>query len=316
MIAIIGWWEFALALGVLALAVAELVGLMTARRAGLTKNVSRLVTHGLMILLSAVYAWLAVWWTTILESATVGLTGSRFGIANWGFLVLAVLLGLVIYELVAQIWAMHIGYTRSIPRLVTHVAMATIVTLMLMMNLTRWQVYRSEVLAGSGEAEVGSGLLQAVGWWELVLVAGVVLLARNEFLGLVAARRAGKTQNVSRLVVYGLLTGLAVIYAVIEVRWARGLETADSLALGGHPAIAEWGLVVLAALLFLALYAVATMAWARQFGLTHTVGRLVSNLVLASFVVLVVAINLTRWQMYFGILEESYQESIRSGGVR
>ena len=134
MLAIIGWWEFALACGVLLLAAAEVVGLIAARRAGLTRNVSRLVTHGLLVALSALYAWLAVWWSGSMSGSVEGLVGSRFGIANWGFLVLAGMLGLVLYELVAQIWAMHIGYTRSIPRLVTHVAMATIVTLMLMMS--------------------------------------------------------------------------------------------------------------------------------------------------------------------------------------
>ena len=315
MLDIIGWWEAALALGVMALALAELFGLVAARRAGLTTNLSRLVTHGLLAALSAIYARVAVWWSSALEGGVDGLAGSRFGIANWGFLILAALLFLVLYELVAQIWAMHMGYTSSVPRLVTHVAMATIVALMFMMNLTRWQIYRTGLVEDASLDTAGGSLLQVVGWWELVLLAGVVTLAVGEFVGLWSARRAGKTRNVSRLVVYGSLATLAVVYSWIEVSWARGLQSASSITIGsGQPAIAEWGLVVVAAMLFLAVYALVALAWARRFGLTSTVRRLVTHLVMAAFVVLIVAINLSRWQMYFGLLEQGYEESIRTSG--
>ena len=316
MLTIIGWWEFALALGVFALALAELVGLLRARRAGLTDNVSRLVTHGLLAVLSIVYAGVAVWWSGTLGGTVSGMVGTRFGIANWGLLVLAALLVLVLWELVAQILAMHMGFTRSVPRLVTHVSMATIVVLMFMMNLTRWQIYRTSVLEGSDPgAARGGGLLQAIGWWELVLLLGVLVLASGEFVGLWSARRAGKTDNVSRLVVYGALAVLAAVYSWIEVNWARGLAAEESITIGsGHPPIAEWGPVVLAFMLFVAVYAVVDLAWVRRFGLTRTGKRLVRHLVMAAFVILIVAINLSRWQMYFGLLEQSYQESIPPDG--
>lgn len=313
MIEVIGWWESALALGVLALALAELFGLIQARRAGLTENVSRLVTHGLLAAFSALYAWIAVWWSGTLGGTTDVIAGARFGIANWGFLVLAGMLILVVYELVAQIGAMDMGFTRNVPRLVTHVAMATVVVLMFMMNLTRWQLYRDGLLEDRAVDTAAGGLLQAVGWWEIVLVVGVVLLAAREFVALWAARRAGKTENFSRLVYHGTLTALAVVYSWIAVNWTRDLD--GTVTVGeGHPAIAEWGLFVVAGMLFVAVYSLVTLAWARRFGLTSTVKRWVTHLVMAAFVLLIGVINLSRWQMYFGLLEQSYEESIRPQG--
>ncbi len=252
-----------------------------------------------------------MWWSGTLTAAADGVVGTRFGIANWGFLVLAGMLILVLYELVAQVVAMDMGFTRSVPRLVSHVAMATIMVVMFMMNLTRWQIYRTGVLEGTG-AEGGGGLLQTVGWWELVIALGVVLLASGEFVALWAARRAGRTRNVSRLVMHGALAVCAAVYSWIEVSWARGLADADGITVGGgQPAVAEWGLFVVAIMLMLAVYLLVTLAWARRFGLTNTVKRLVTHVVMAAFVILVVAINLSRWQMYFRLLEESYEGSIQ-----
>ena len=161
MLSIIGWWEVALACGVLILATTEFAALVAARRAGLTRNVSRLVTHGSLAVLSVFYAWVSIRWSVFLEPSSAAATGSRFAVANWGFLVLAGVLGLAVYEVVGHVWAMELGQTRSISRLVTRLAMANFIILMTMMNLTRWQIYRSEVLAGRDAAAIGGEIGRA-----------------------------------------------------------------------------------------------------------------------------------------------------------
>lgn len=307
MLAVIGWWESALALGVLALALGEFIALLVARREGLTRNVSRLVTHGLLTVLCAAYAWAAIAWSQ-------SLGGSTQPMSNWSLLLLAGILGLALYEMVAHVWAMHAGATASVARLVTHMAMPMIAGLVLMMNLTRWQIYRTDVVADTVAAAAGSGMLERIGRWEVVLVAGVALLAVREIFGFVVARRAGNTANTWRLWIYGALTVLAAVYAWIEVSWARGLESTVSYGFGSaHPAMAAWGLGILAAMLFLSLYAFAVVAWARRFGLTESVERLATHLVIASFVVLVLVINLSRWQMYFDLVDQRYEQGIQTG---
>ena len=161
-------WEVELALAIFLVATGEYIGLVFARRQGLTRNVSRLVTHGFMAALSLIYAAGALWWWRALRQpeALAGVVDSPA--VNWTYLPLGTMIGVVAcYELWQHARAMALGLTRSVPRLITHLVMVLLIVMLIGLSVSRWQFYVDEYGASSvkpilvlqGEGELLSALL-------------------------------------------------------------------------------------------------------------------------------------------------------------
>ena len=148
MLRILILWELDLTLIILMVAVGEYVGLMLARRRGLTSNVSRLVTHGFLAAVSVIYA-AGTFWTWRMLPHPESLAHSTA--VNGAYLVIGVLAGLVAaYELWAHSRAMARKLTLSVPRLITHLVIFTLTVTLFGMATTRRQFYEEELERGYG----------------------------------------------------------------------------------------------------------------------------------------------------------------------
>ena len=145
MIELLSKWDIALAAATALLALGEFAALWVARRRGLTRNVSRLVTHGLIGLLMIVYASLALGWlqTFQLMSETGDFSLSRT--INWNYVILGWALALLIsFEIVAHLRAIKDGLTRNVSRLATRLVMLILMLIMLSLTLQKWDLFLDE----------------------------------------------------------------------------------------------------------------------------------------------------------------------------
>ena len=148
MFEVLSYWDLGLAVGTALLALGEVRGLIVARRKGLTRNVSRLVTHGLIALLMLVYAWFGVGWLQTYQSlgTQTDLTGIYTMIwtySLWG-LAIALLVGI---EISSHLRALSGGLTRNVTRLTTRLVMLMVLLVMLSVNLRRWDLFIDELEA-------------------------------------------------------------------------------------------------------------------------------------------------------------------------
>ncbi len=133
-------WEIALAGVILLLALAELLSLVIARKRGLTHNISRLVSHFALSLLLLVY--IALTWIWKESLALTGPSRSEAPTANWTYLLLAAVIGILVSrEVLSHLRARRQGLTRNLSRLVTHLAMLILLLVMVGINLAKWDAY-------------------------------------------------------------------------------------------------------------------------------------------------------------------------------
>ena len=139
MLRLLALFEVQLALTVCLVASGEVIALVFARRKGLTRNVSRLVTHGFIAAFSLIYAAGAFWsWRALGKPES--LAGASDPTLNWTYLLIGGMIGLVaIYELWQHARGMAQGLTRSVPRLITHLVMVLLIAMLLGISVTRWQ---------------------------------------------------------------------------------------------------------------------------------------------------------------------------------
>ena len=136
-------WELLL-LGAFVLVVAEeLVALLVARRKGLTRNVSRVVTFSALLALAAVYALLELRWLRFDDSAGSGMEALRkLPSANWGYLVLGVMIALVLaYEVSALVQARIAGLTSTVSRLAALLIAVVLLLVLLGISKAKWNLY-------------------------------------------------------------------------------------------------------------------------------------------------------------------------------
>ena len=147
------WWEIGLATAILVLAAAEFWGLSQARRQGLTDNSSRLWSHGALSLLCAAFIGLTLLWTRAFAGPALPL---ELPVANWTYLLLAVMIGLVAsHEVVALHRARRRGLTRNRSRLVTHLVMLILLAVMVGINLSKWELYLERLTDEYAESLAG-----------------------------------------------------------------------------------------------------------------------------------------------------------------
>jgi hypothetical protein len=132
--------EILLALAVFVLVAHELDGILKARREGLSKNMSRVVIRGSMLLLLVVYAVVA-WRYLALEGDGPIL---EFGTPTvpWGYLVIgAMLTFLAALEAVSLLRARRKGLTTNVSRLVSHTVSFLVLLVMLGLAVRKWEGY-------------------------------------------------------------------------------------------------------------------------------------------------------------------------------
>ena len=142
MIRTLATWELLL-LGAFVLVVGEeLVALLMARRRGLTRNVSRVVTFSSLLALATIYALLEVQWVRFDENA-VGMEAlRRLPTANWGYLVLGVMIALVLaYEVSALVQARKAGLTSTVSRLLALLIAVVLLLVLLGISQMKWNLY-------------------------------------------------------------------------------------------------------------------------------------------------------------------------------
>lgn len=154
-------------------------------------------------------------------------------------------------------------------------------------------------------------MIRTFTWWEVGVATAIILLAAQQFLGLLIARRKGLTGNVSRLVTYGVLAGLGLLYAVLSVRFASTLEAADAMAGFRSLPTANWTYLVAAVMIGLvAAYEASSHVGAMRAGLTRNVSRLVSLAGIIVLLLVLIGISAAKWDLYLERLESTYREAV------
>ena len=142
MIRTLATWELLLLAAFVLVVGEELVTLLLARRRGLTRNVSRVVTFSLLLALSLLYALLDLSWLRFDEGAEGMEALRRLPTANWGYLVLGVMIALVLaYEVSALIQARRAGLTSTVFRLAALLIAVFLLLVLLGISQAKWSLY-------------------------------------------------------------------------------------------------------------------------------------------------------------------------------
>ena len=119
----------------------EFFGIVRARQQGLSKNLSRVLTHASMLILLLVYAYFAY---TYLPAATVLNGIDTFGTPTLNLTYL--LIGLVVtvlaaWESVSMLRARRQGLTRNTSRLISRTAVFLMLVVMMGLSSMKWDHY-------------------------------------------------------------------------------------------------------------------------------------------------------------------------------
>lgn len=157
-------------------------------------------------------------------------------------------------------------------------------------------------------------MLQTLVWLEVGLAAAIFLLAAAQYLGLSMARREGRTSNRSRLIAYGSLMSLTVIYAAGSLIWLRSVIEAQDITKVANLPIVNWTYLVIAIMIgMLAAWDLVNHVRATLVNEPHYKPRLLTSLAMILLLVLLVGLNLSRWQVYLDEIQDTYSDSIPTG---
>ena len=134
--------ETFLAAIVLALTLYELRGVILARLTGHSKNLSRLLTHLVMLVLLVLWLSYTFYWSTVM--AEPGISFASFGSTALNLPYLLLGIGLVLIatvEILALFRARREGYTKNVSRLVTHFVIVLAVLTMVGLSVRQWSSY-------------------------------------------------------------------------------------------------------------------------------------------------------------------------------
>jgi hypothetical protein len=139
-------WDLWLLVAFVLIVGRELVALLLARRQGLTRNVSRVVTFSILLILAVLFGVIELRWLRIGESAA-GLDAlERLPTANWGYLVLGVMIAVVLaYEASALVQARTAGQTRAVLRLVALLVATVLLLVLLGISQAKWGLYLEQL---------------------------------------------------------------------------------------------------------------------------------------------------------------------------
>ena len=133
--------EMLLGAAVFILAAGELHGVVRARREGKSRNVSRVVTHAVMLALLVPYVLFAYYYLP-LESSEAGIDTFGTPTFNWTYLLIGVMLALLAgWEGFSQLRARRQRLTANTSRLVTHAVMLIVLVVMMGLGVRKWDHY-------------------------------------------------------------------------------------------------------------------------------------------------------------------------------
>lgn len=133
-------------------------------------------------------------------------------------------------------------------------------------------------------------------FWELGLLAAFAVVMGQELVALLIARRKGLTRNVSRVVTFSSLLGLAILYGLLS--W-RLLPPADSTEALHRLPSANWGYLVLGVMLTVVLaWELAALVQARIAGLTRNTTRFAALLIAAALLLVLLGISEVKFDLY------------------
>lgn len=136
------YWEIWLLVAFALVVGQELVALLYARRKGLTQNVSRVASFSLLLALAAVYALLDFGWLRYDDGADSLEALRRLPTANWGYLVLGIMIAVVLtYEVTALLGARRAGLTKAVTRLASLLAAVFLLIVLMGINQAKWNLY-------------------------------------------------------------------------------------------------------------------------------------------------------------------------------
>ena len=125
MFELLSYWDLVLAAATALLALGEVAALVVARRKGLTRNVSRLVSHSLIGLLMLVYAGVGLAWLQTYRSLGIVTDLSRTPTMIWTYVILGLAISLLVsFEISEHLRAIKGGLTRNVARLTSRLAFA------------------------------------------------------------------------------------------------------------------------------------------------------------------------------------------------
>jgi glucan phosphoethanolaminetransferase (alkaline phosphatase superfamily) len=148
MFEVLTYVDIGLAAVMVLLALGKARGHIVARRKGLTRNVSRLMAHGLIGVLMLAYIRLSVGWLQTYHTLGTepNVTGMFTMLWVYCLLGLAIVL-LVTLEISTHVRALSSGHTRNISRLITCLLMFVVMLIMLGVNMKRWNAFIDELEA-------------------------------------------------------------------------------------------------------------------------------------------------------------------------
>jgi hypothetical protein len=145
---------------------------------------------------------------------------------------------------------------------------------------------------------------------EILLAAAVFLLAAGELVGVVQARRDGRSTNLSRVVSHGVMLVLLVVYAVFAFSYLPLEESAGGIRSFDTPTFNWTYLIPGVIVTMLAAWESLAIYRARRAGLTENVSRLVTHSVMVLVLVAMMGLSVRKWDRYLDRLEATYADSI------
>ncbi len=134
--------EALLAASVALLTIHEIRGILAARLARRSRNLSRLISHVLMLVLLGPWIGYTFYWVKVMESP--GVTVYTFGSSalNLPYLLLGVALMLIAtFEILSLYRARLKGATTNVSRLVSHALIVFMVVAMVGLSVLKWNEY-------------------------------------------------------------------------------------------------------------------------------------------------------------------------------
>lgn len=151
-------WELWLLVALVLVVGRELVALLMARRKGLTRNVSRVVTFSSLLVLAAVYGTLAVSWFRVDANLGAREELHRLPMFNWGYPLLGVMIAVVLaYELAALVHARGSGMTSNVSRLASLSVSIVLLLVLLGISEVRWELYLVQRLESASSDSLSTG---------------------------------------------------------------------------------------------------------------------------------------------------------------
>ena len=144
---------------------------------------------------------------------------------------------------------------------------------------------------------------------EILLAVAVFLLALTELLGVIRARREGRSKNLSRVVSHAAM--LILLLAYVAFAWSYLPLEAGTRETHFNTPTFNWTYLIPGIIMtILAAWESLNLYRARRAGLTDNRSRLVTHSVMVLVLVVMMGLSVRKWDLYLDRMEATYAESI------